>query len=281
MLTKQLRSSLLLLGLSSGLASLAGCSKAPETAVPTAPAAQQEFVAEEAFPGQTGPAATGKLGSTAITYQQINGEKVYEGDILLTAEQADPTRTQTESAGRNTGRWPGGVVYYTIDGALPDQGRVTNAINHWRTYTAIRFVARTTQANYVTFRPSTGCSSNIGLIGGHQFINLGPGCTTGNTIHEIGHALGLYHEQTREDRDRSVNILFANITTGYEGNFRKYDPAAGTDFGGFDFGSIMLYGSYAFSSNGRPTITRKDGSTFVGQRNGLSAGDKNGINIMY
>ena len=43
----------------------------------------------------------------------------------------------------------------------------------------------------------------------------------------------------------------------------------------------MMYGSFSFSSNGQPTITKKDGSTFNIQRAGLSAGDKSGIDIMY
>ncbi len=43
----------------------------------------------------------------------------------------------------------------------------------------------------------------------------------------------------------------------------------------------MLYSSDAFSSNGLPTITRLDGSTFIGQRTALSAGDLEMIDDMY
>ncbi|WP_460968172.1 M12 family metallopeptidase, partial [Spirosoma migulaei] len=48
-----------------------------------------------------------------------------------------------------------------------------------------------------------------------------------------------------------------------------------------DFGSVMLYGSYDFSKNGLPTMTKKDGSTFIGQRQGLSATDIKTIGYMY
>ena len=42
-----------------------------------------------------------------------------------------------------------------------------------------------------------------------------------------------------------------------------------------------MYGSYFFSSNGQPTITNKDGSTFSVQRDYLSNGDVENIKNMY
>jgi hypothetical protein len=144
-------------------------------------------------------------------------------------------------------------------------------------------VQRTNQTAYVIFRVGSGCSSNIGRTGRVQYINLASGCSTGNTIHEIGHALGLFHEQTRNDRDSFLTINFNNIQSGYENNFAKYSALGytGTDFGPLDFGSIMMYGSLSFSSNGLPTIVKTDGTTFNIQRNGLSEGDRIGIDAMY
>ena len=47
-------------------------------------------------------------------------------------------------------------------------------------------------------------------------INLAPGCVPANepgtTIHEILHALGFDHEQSRKDRDDYVTINLPNIS---------------------------------------------------------------------
>ncbi|WP_367864299.1 hypothetical protein [Pedobacter sp. WC2423] len=43
----------------------------------------------------------------------------------------------------------------------------------------------------------------------------------------------------------------------------------------------MMYPSSAFSSNGEPTITKLDGSTFGSQRTALSAGDLAGFKYLY
>ena len=55
----------------------------------------------------------------------------------------------------------------------------------------------------------------IGRRGGKQEISLGKGCETkGKAIHELMHAIGFLHEQSRKDRDQHVTILAGNILDG-------------------------------------------------------------------
>ncbi|CCH55517.1 hypothetical protein BN8_04779 [Fibrisoma limi BUZ 3] len=266
---------------------LTGCSREDATEQQAKPEFMMSTTAEQAYPGQTGETKVAYFFGQKLVYQAINGEAVFEGDMLLNpSDLRDDPYTETQGTGRSraSSRWPGKVVYYSIDPTLPNQTRVTSAIAHWEANTPIRFVQRTTQNAYVVFRPGSGCSSSVGYTGGVQYINLATGCSTGNTIHEIGHAIGLWHEHTRADRNTYVTVNLGNVTTGYESNFQTYVELGrdGFDYaGGLDFGSIMLYSSYDFSKNGLPTLTKKDGSTFVGQRNGLSPVDINTVKYMY
>ncbi|MEO8577437.1 MAG: M12 family metallopeptidase [Gemmatimonadales bacterium] len=223
----------------------------------------------------------------AVQYVEVDGLAIFEGDIVLgTVEEVESATemlraemTQgVESGVAITGaqfRWPNCRVPFRIDAALPNQNRVTDAIAHWHANTNYRFVARTTEADFVTFRVGTGCSSSVGRRTGEQFVNLAAGCGTGSTIHEIGHVIGLWHEQSREDRDLFVTINFANIIPGMEHNFNQH-ITDGDDIGAYDFGSIMHYPRDAFTVNGSDTITPLAAlppGVVMGQRTGLSAGD--------
>lgn len=71
---------------------------------------------------------------------------------------------------------------------------------------------------------------------------------SGIVMHELMHAAGFWHEQSRADRDDHITINWANIQTGMEFNFLKYDLRKIDHLGAkYDTCSVMHYGAYAFA----------------------------------
>jgi hypothetical protein len=230
-----------------------------------------------------------------IAYVIRDGSAIWDGDIDLgPAEWISPTASEAlrrkdrqgprlgVAIDGSTRRWPGGVVPYVIPSGFPSPSRITNAISHIESNTnGVDFVARTNESAYVSFRTSSGCSANVGRTGSVQYVNLASGCSKGNTIHELLHVLGLFHEHTRCDRDTFVLINTANIQSGYSNNFTKQCTGA-TDYHAYSEGSIMHYPPTAFSSNGLPTIVSLRGlDSQMGQRTGMNSVDQATINTLY
>ena len=232
-----------------------------------------------------------------VEYTVVDGLAVVEGCIVLGAdeevrqitaavERAAATGDESFGVGVADPRyiWPNRTVPYDIDPELPNPERVTQAIDHWREKTPLRFVERHADnrflyPNWVTFKPGRGCSSRVGCRGGQQFVTLGGECAMGNVIHEIGHTVGLFHEQSREDRDQFINIQFDKVVAEFRHNFSQH-IVDGTDFGTYDYASIMHYPRNAFSIDGSATIIPKSGAD-IGQRDALSEGDIATIRLLY
>ncbi len=277
----------------------------------------------EHMPGVDGEVKTVTLAdpdgnSVTYHYEIIDGLAVFQSDIILgTAEEfaeyenADEIELTPQSTalyrrvcwtflGINVKcenyRWPNATVPYTFqnnwtNSEIPGdentmmQQRIRDAMDEIEAVTALRFIPRSSQDDYVKFRSSSGCSAEVGREGGKQHINLSTRCGKGSVIHEILHALGLKHEQTRHDRKDFVQVNFNNIRSGKKHNFETSDLAF--DLLSYDYDSIMHYGSFAFCKKDAnddcvgPTLETKPPGTPIGQRSQMSNGDIAAINRLY
>lgn len=153
--------------------------------------------------------------------------------------------------------WPGGVVYYEFDTSVgtTEQALMRDAMDAWEfSGASVSFELRTTQANFVHIADGAGNSSPVGMIGGQQAMSIFNWNYTFVMAHELGHALGLWHEHQRWDRDNYVVIQ-----DGSPGTSQNIQPSQAHNFiikgqgawiassTPYDFDSVMHYSQWAFT----------------------------------
>ena len=177
------------------------------------------------------------LGDVAVG--EIRGDKLVMADAQTLAYSADNLVTQGTGILKSSGqRWPGGVIPYVFDSGIPQSTRakVRQAIADYDAKTAVRFVPRSNQRDYVRIVDDEGrCYSFIGKVGGGQKLSLGTNCSVNAARHELGHALGLQHEQVRRDRDRWVKVNAGGSNNAID------NGSGGNPIGDYDFQSMMHY----------------------------------------
>lgn len=181
--------------------------------------------------------------------------------------------------------WSTSIPYQILPGfSAMEIQYIKDAMNEISAVSPIIFYESKTSKRIIFTPNEKSNSSPIGMQPKGNTILLANGkFSKGSAMHEILHSLGIFHEQSRSDRDSYITINWNNIESGKVHNFDKYKiDYHGLDVESFDFNSIMLYPSDAFSKNNEPTMVRKsDGSIFDANRYYLSEGDIAGINCFY
>ena len=241
--------------------------------------------------------ATGQEGTLGhargLSYEVVQGYAVAEGDMVLGRVDGSG-RLEVPIQRRGLGqaslfdRWPDGIVPYRFSPKLTaiQKRHVQSAIDKLNARTRVELVAADDPAasgysDHLMFEPSGGCASFVGrqLNEDAQSLWVADSCSVGSIMHEIAHAIGLFHEHTRPDRDNYVNVVWDRIIEGKEFNFEIYEDSVQTH-GEYDYGSIMHYGADFFSRDGKPTIVPPT-NVQIGQRLALSADDVRSIDRMY
>ncbi|XP_055331478.1 astacin-like [Paramacrobiotus metropolitanus] len=222
-------------------------------------------------------------------HQPRGHNNLFESDIKKEDfRQPTPTGAFRNAIVDRNLRWERGVVPYTLSDnyAEAEKQVIEEALRDMMYKTCIRFVRRTTEKDYIAFlKRNMGCSSYIGRIGGEQPIDLMTGCIyqIGEVQHEVMHAIGFYHEQSRTDRDQYVTIVWNNVMQGAEDQFSTY-RTDNLDMP-YDFESIMHYGwNYFAKDSSLPTIIPKTTSQqpkSLGNRKVMTAYDVEKINRLY
>lgn len=253
-------------------------------------------------------------GDICLTAEQFNnlnksgnifGEDVSEPSI---DRNIHPVTNQPLVTSRNVGVYPTGynlwaMVRFVYDSNLSESQRnaIKVALLRIQSNTNVRFYNATGQPThddkynidypYINFKyvgPLDTSSSYVGRIGGKQDISLADfafySWNTNVIEHEICHALGMFHEQCRNDRDDYVTINTSNLTDKGKSNFNKQTKNYYYR-GAYDFNSVMGYSSYTSSTSmvkdtTKPMYTKKDGST-INQGYKLSDLDRAWVNYFY
>ncbi|KAH8342164.1 hypothetical protein KR074_002344 [Drosophila pseudoananassae] len=235
------------------------------------------------------------LGAGSVASEGIESYENYYNEIHVDDDEAeDKTRNALKSPLQ---RWPDNKIYYRISQDYSEQevANVRTAMASFGEQTCVQFEEVEGSApggkRYVYFKKSPNmCGTRVGYqplsFGPHEVL-LNERCLTMPAViqHETLHLLGLFHEQSRPDRDEYVQIDYDNIPRKYWSQFITMDQTTTYNVP-YDYESVMHYAKNAFAKDpSKPTIRAlvegKAVERDMGQVRGPSEGDWTKIRIMY
>ncbi|XP_042882386.1 blastula protease 10-like [Penaeus japonicus] len=213
-----------------------------------------------------------------------------EVDMMLTPEQ-EALLHGGRAEGSLTALWDDVdgfplIPYAFIDHDV-DRTPVLTAIHEWQASTCIRFVEVEPDHSgpHLRFqRHADDCMSHVGKVsatGQEVYISEGCGIDAGTLLRILGHAIGLWPEEVRSDRDSYIEVLYDNVLPDAVDHFTiNADDTHGVPY---DYCSIMHSHERIFTSNGKGTIATLDllYKSSIGQGQELSHMDQLQANRMY
>ncbi|KAL3247445.1 hypothetical protein MRX96_057066, partial [Rhipicephalus microplus] len=250
--------------------------------------AQYEESIEHLVPEQ--PEVNQDIREKSEMYQQMlyevpkldGGQAMFQGDMLMT--ERDLLDMYALVPSRNI-TWPGGIVPYKIsESSANEADLIRQGVAHWMNNSCLMFrelEKDDTTTDFILFIRGAGCWSRFGHIGSLQPISIGYNCETlGTVVHEIGHAIGFVHEQSRADRNRYVVVNYPNIV---EGRRSQFDPdQTKREYGArYDYTSVMHYSPTPSPEMKTLSPVNPLLAPLIRRQNGLTFRDRRKANFLY